>query len=201
MRYTPEHKQRTHDRILKAAAKEIRTEGPHRVALTKVMTKVGLTHGGFYAHFASKDELVAAAIRQMFDESYEKLIRETEARPPGEALYRYLDFYLSTWHRETRTAGCPLPFLSTDAPRLSKAARGQVVKEAERLTAILARKIEGLGLPYPEEEARAVLAQLVGAISLARAEPDKARSEAILAASRGSLLRRLGLSEFQEDAK
>ena len=84
MRYDNEHKQQTRTRVLQAAAKAIRADGPHRVGIASVMADAGLTHGGFYAHFASKDELVAAAIGQMFDESRQRLLRETDQRAPAE---------------------------------------------------------------------------------------------------------------------
>jgi len=102
MRYDAEHKQKTREKVLKAAAKAIRADGPHRVGVADVMSKAGLTHGGFYAHFTSKDDLIAAAIEQMFDESRIRMARETEDKPPREALRSYIDFYLSSGHRDAR---------------------------------------------------------------------------------------------------
>ena len=66
MRYDAEHKQRTRERVLKEAAKAIRRDGPHKVSVAAVMAKAGLTHGGFYAHFGSRDELIAEGVAQMF---------------------------------------------------------------------------------------------------------------------------------------
>ena len=80
MRYDSEHKERTRARVVKEAAKAIRAEGPHRVGVAGVMAKAGLTHGGFYAHFASKDDLVGAAMSQMFDEASVKFDRQTAGR-------------------------------------------------------------------------------------------------------------------------
>src|SRR5580692_7828040 len=107
MRYDSEHKERTRGRVLKEAAKAIRAEGPHRIGVAGIMANAGLTHGGFYAHFASKDDLVVAAIGQMFDEGAERVERETAGRSPAEGLAAYIDFYLSKDHRDARTTGCP----------------------------------------------------------------------------------------------
>src|SRR5262245_32338766 len=116
MRYDAEHKQKTRERVLKVAARAIRAQGPHKVGVAAVMAKAGLTHGGFYAHFDSKDALVAAAIGQMFEEGSLRFVSETEGRTPRAALAAYIDFYLSDAHRDARRSGCPLPFLSADLP-------------------------------------------------------------------------------------
>src|SRR5215468_4294771 len=123
MRYDTEHKQRTYERVVKAAARTIRAKGPDRVAVAEVMAEVGLTHGGFYAHFASKDDLVAAAIGQMFEESRARLLLETENRTPRDGLASYIDFYLSAKHRDARSSSCPVAALVSDLPRMSDKAR------------------------------------------------------------------------------
>jgi TetR/AcrR family transcriptional repressor of nem operon len=193
MRYGAEHKEQTRARVLKAAARAIRTEGPHRIAVAGVMAKVGLTHGGFYAHFKSKDDLVAASIGQMFEDSSERAQRETNGFEPAVGLSRYIDFYLSRAHRDARGAGCPLPYLSADAPRLDPASRAMFAAGVARLTGRLAGLIEQAGLPDAETLAASVLAELVGALGLARADPDPARADAILERSRAALKARLGL--------
>src|ERR1700687_6158243 len=114
MRYDDDQKQRTHARVLTAAARAIRGQGPDRMAVAGVMAKAGLTHGGFYAHFASKDDLVVAAMSQTFDEASAKFDRLTAGKPPAAALRAYIDFYLSKQHRNARDTGCPLPSLSAD---------------------------------------------------------------------------------------
>ena len=86
MRYDTDHKARTRERILTEAAKAIRASGPQVVSVGGLMKKAGLTHGGFYAHFGSKDELVAEAIGQMFGGPYSNFAALTEGKPPAEAL-------------------------------------------------------------------------------------------------------------------
>jgi TetR/AcrR family transcriptional repressor of nem operon len=193
MRYDTEHKLKTHTKVLQAAAKAIRTDGPHRVAVAGVMADAGLTHGGFYAHFASKDELVAAAIEHMFDEARARVQHETDGRGHADGLAAYIDFYLSKKHRDTRGAGCPMAALASDLPRLDKAVREQFAAGARRLTITLGEKLAALGHSNFNAEAHSMVAELIGALSLARIEPDSNRSDAILNASRRELKQRLGL--------
>jgi TetR/AcrR family transcriptional repressor of nem operon len=193
MRYDTEHKQKTRAMVLQAAAKSIRADGPDRVAVAGVMAEAGLTHGGFYAHFKSKDELIAAAIGQMFEDARARVEHETAGRGPAEGLVAYIDFYLSKRHRDARGQGCPRAALSSDLPRLAEPARGEFAAGVQEITASLGERLDALGHADAEAEARSVLAELIGALSLARVEPDAKRSEAILAASRSQLKRRLGL--------
>ncbi len=193
MRYDSEHKQKTRDRVLKAAGQAIRAQGPHRVAVAEVMAKAGLTHGGFYAHFKSKDELVAVAIDSMFEDSRKVLADFAANAGPADALSAYIDSYLSRRHRDTRKAGCPIPFLSADVPRLPEPARARFAAGAASLARDLAAVLAHAGRAYPDSEANSVMAELVGALTLARSEPDAARSDAILENSRTMLKRRLGL--------
>ncbi|MBV9510221.1 MAG: TetR/AcrR family transcriptional regulator [Caulobacteraceae bacterium] len=193
MRYDAEHKRKTRERVLHEAGKAIRREGPHQIGVAGVMAQAGLTHGGFYAHFKSKDDMVVAAIAQMFAEGLERLAEDVRAHPPAEALSRYFDFYLSQRHRDTRIAGCPLPFLAADAPRLPPAAREAFAAGVEALRTALAEPIARLGRPDPEGEAASVLSELAGALALARAEAGLERSDAFLRRSRLALQHRLGL--------
>lgn len=193
MRYDTEHKQQTRGKVLQAAARAIRDEGPLRVGVAGVMAEAGLTHGGFYAHFASKDELIAAAIGQMFDESRRQVQHEMDARGPAEGLIAYINFYLSRRHRDARGAGCPMAALASDLPRLDDAARTRFAAGVQELVAIIAGKLAALGHADSTMLAHSTVAELIGALSLARIETDAQRSEAILVASRRQLKRRLGL--------
>ena len=88
MRYDAEHKQKTRERVVQEAAREIRAQGPHRVGVAGIMAKAGLTHGGFYAHFASKDDLVLAAMEQMFRDGQKRVQTEMRDLPPACAAVR-----------------------------------------------------------------------------------------------------------------
>lgn len=193
MRYDAEHKQRTRARVLKAAAAAIRAQGPERVSVAAVMAQAGLTHGGFYAHFASKDDLLVAAIDQMFDETLVQIEELAGGLAPGEGLARYIGFYLSALHRDQMAQGCPLPTLSADLPRLTPEARAAFERGAARVTTAIASRLEALGHAEPGLLAVSVLSELVGAMVLARSIADGERSLAILRASRHGLRGRLNL--------
>lgn len=193
MRYDAEHKQKTREKVLDAAAEAIRLEGPHKVGVAGVMAKAGLTHGGFYAHFDSKDDLVACAIGHMFDKSAQRRLDSYKDRPPAEALAAYLDFYLSEGHRDARNAGCVMPALAADLPRLPKPSQQAFAAGVQRLTGRIADLIAAAGQANAEDLASSMVAEMVGALSLARAEPDRARSNLMLERSRRILKQRLNL--------
>jgi TetR/AcrR family transcriptional repressor of nem operon len=193
MRYDAEHKQKTRSKVLEVAAKAIRQDGPDRIGVAGVMAEAGLTHGGFYAHFKSKDELVTAAIEQMFEESRARLKHEMDGHAPAQGLANYIDFYLSKKHRDARASGCPMAALASDLPRLPEQTRALFADGARRLTDAMAERFTALGYGDPQTLARSTVSELVGALSLARVETDAKRSDAILADSRHLLKQRLGL--------
>lgn len=193
MRYDAEHKQKTRSKVLEVAAKAIRQDGPDRIGVAGVMAEAGLTHGGFYAHFKSKDDLVTAAIEQMFEESRARLKHEMEGHAPAQGLANYIDFYLSKKHRDARASGCPMAALASDLPRLPEQTRALFADGARRLTDAMAERFTALGYSDPQTLARSTVSELVGALSLARVETDAKRSDAILADSRHLLKQRLGL--------
>lgn len=195
MRYDSAHKEKTRRRVLLAAARAIRLEGPHRIGVAAVMAKAGLTHGGFYAHFESKDDLIASAIGQMFDEAAQRLASSVDEQSPAAALRTYIDFYLSPAHRDAVATGCPIPVLVPELRRIARPARQQFSNGVSRLTVVIADQLRELGRDQPEADASSMMAELIGALSLARAEPDPQRSATILEVSRRSLISRLGLAE------
>jgi TetR/AcrR family transcriptional repressor of nem operon len=198
MRYDAEHKQRSRERVIAEAAKAIRVEGIPAVSVAGVMGAAGLTHGAFYAHFESRDALLLAGVQRMFEEGRARILAETgRGGSPKAALTSYIGFYLSRSHRDSRTTGCPLPFLAAEAPRLNEALREEYAQGVRGLTGAITDLLRSMDHPEPDTTAASVLAEMVGAVSLARAEPDADRSYAILTASRASLRARLGLEDLQ----
>ena len=197
MRYSSDHKAETRERVLKEAANEIRAKGPDNVAVSGIMARAGLTHGGFYAHFPSKDALVKEAIGTMFADARARSDKIDADGDPRAALRAYIDFYLSPAHRDRRDRGCPLPTLSGDFARARPETRDRfgagVVGIATRLAAPLAK----LGYADPDAEAHALLAQLVGGVALSRAVGDAALSDALLADTHASIVARYGLETAQ----
>jgi TetR/AcrR family transcriptional repressor of nem operon len=194
VRYSNEHKAETRQRVLKEAAREIRAKGPDGVGVAGVMARAGLTHGGFYAHFESKDALVAEAIGTMFDGA-RKRAGQLDGDDPHAALRAYVDFYLSAAHRDSREHGCPLPALSGDFARAEVPVRERFGAGVAGLTGRLAAVLVRIGCPNPDGEATALIAQLVGAVALARSVGDAAQSDAILARTRDAVIARYGLEE------
>ncbi|MGO4261922.1 TetR/AcrR family transcriptional regulator [Lysobacter sp. TAB13] len=194
MRYDSEHKLKTRERVLAAAAEAIRSQGPHRIGVAAVMSEAGLTHGGFYAHFASKDELVTAAIDHMFIDARGRFEKYAPSdKPAAEALRGYIDFYLSTRHRDAMGKGCPVAALAADVPRLCQASRERFSQGVTALSEHIAAPLAQLGHADAGALARSVLAELLGTLAMARSEPDPVRSDSILADARVLIKRRLGL--------
>lgn len=195
MRYDADHKDRTRKRLLAEAAQALRSEGPERVGVAALMARLGLTHGGFYAHFKSKDDLVAQAIDETFAETFVGIEQMIAGRTPAEALTRYVDFYLSDKHFGAPGQGCALPALSTDVSRLGRPARQRFAAGMQRLTELIAGLLRGLG--YDEapatELAISALAEMAGAIAIARAMDTPQQAEEIRASCRASVKQRLGL--------
>jgi len=193
MRYDAEHKARTRERVLKEAAAAIRADGPERVGVADVMGRAGLTHGGFYAHFKSKDDLITQAIGYMFDERYARFLDRVTTTDPQAALSQFVDWYLSIDHCRAPETGCPLPGLVASLPRLPGAAQERFVLGARRLTEGLATLLDRSKCEDAGRLAQSAIAELIGALSLARATPDCDQAARVLDASRISIKQRLGV--------
>src|SRR5580765_8284511 len=110
-------KEQTRERILRAAARAIRKHGYEGVGVAEVMKEAGLTHGGFYAHFESRDALLAAAAEQAGAESNEKLSRAVASANPGQELTALVDAYLSDRHAAAPEEGCAIAAAGSEVPR------------------------------------------------------------------------------------
>ncbi len=193
MRYDAEHRGKTREKILKEAASAIRARGPEGVGVAALMKQAGLTHGGFYAHFGSKDELVSEAIDVMFDEARQRFDRALAQIDPRAALGNYVDFYLSPLHRDARGRGCPVAALSGDMARLEPDARARFSRGITGLSGALGDALERLGIADPRRAGRSMLSELVGALLLSRTVADPAEADAILADSAASIRARYQL--------
>jgi TetR/AcrR family transcriptional regulator, transcriptional repressor for nem operon len=124
MRYSDSHKRETRDRVVGAAARALRLHGPEGVGVNKIMALAGLTHGGFYAHFASRDALIAEAIGAVFEDVEGKFFdRAPIGTDPCVELNEIINGYVSPKHRDLREQGCPLPILSADMARMEPQSR------------------------------------------------------------------------------
>ena len=194
MRYPDSHKDETRAKVVKAAAAAVRAKGPDGVGVAEIMKEVGLTHGGFYAHFPSKEALVAAAIEEAFGQSRRRFARMTEGMSSNEALTAFVDAYVSADHRNNPQRGCPISTLSNDLPR-----QGPLVRTAfDTGVANLIARLEGW-LPEQEPSARrslasSLMAEMAGAVALARAVSDETLAEQLLDASRARIKARARLT-------
>ena len=193
MRYDAEHRGKTREKILKEAATAIRARGPEGVGVAALMKQAGLTHGGFYAHFGSKDALVAEAIGVMFEEARNRFDWTLAEADPRAALDKYVGFYLSPVHRDARGRGCPIAALSGDMARLEPAARERFAKGSTALAQRLGEALARHGIANAPAAGRSMLAELVGALLLSRTVTDPAESDAILADSAAAIRTRYRL--------
>jgi TetR/AcrR family transcriptional repressor of nem operon len=197
-RITKEDKARNRENILEAAGRMFRSRGIDAVGIAELMQEAGLTHGGFYNHFASKDDLAAAVCGASFAASLGLLARTIEDGPDqaGSPLQRVIAGYLSTAHRDAEDGGCPSAALVTEAGRLSETVQSAYADGVEGyltgFTAELRREAGENGPDRGEARRRAIrlLSEMVGALMLARAvrhvQPEL--SDEILQASRSHAL-------------
>lgn len=191
MRYQDAHKGETRTRILEAAAERVREKGPAGVSVAQIMADAGLTHGGFYVHFTSKDDLLAATMDQMFADVVERFWGPLESAKHDRALIRYVEAYLSSEHRDEPGRGCPIAALTSQLPHLHPAARARFDAGVKGLLATLARRLEHLGLEAPEAFAQGMLVEMAGALGIARAVSDPDLSDRLLAGARARITERL----------
>jgi TetR/AcrR family transcriptional repressor of nem operon len=187
------HKERTRARILDEAAQAMREHGHAGIGVASLMKRAGLTHGGFYAHFSDRNDLVAAAIDRMFEDSASMLARHLEQDDARGGLASLIDYYLSDSHRERVAKGCPIAALGSEAGRLPSAARERFEAGLERFQAAISKALRNLGFSDPDEQASSTVAEMVGALMLARATRDARTAGLMLAHSRERLKQRLGL--------
>ena len=179
-------KEQTRERILRAAARAIRKHGYEGVGVADVMKEAGLTHGGFYAHFASRDALLAAAAEQAGLESAEALSRALAKAKPGEELLGLVDTYLADSHvtAAEHGLGCAIAAAGSEVPRQSPDVRRAVNRRIKDLVGLVERQFPDWGKQAAHEKAMAIVATLVGALMLARAVDDPQLSKAIRKSAR-----------------
>lgn len=195
-RYEKGHKADTHRRGVEIAARRFRSDGIDGVGVASLMADAGLTHGGFYAHFASKEALVKEALIAAVASS--SALAQDEAAAPFD-LRAYIDSYLSPVHRDKAATGCALAALAPEIARRPRATRTAFGKTARRLVERIASGLPDGGSPDERlGAAYGVFAQLMGALQLARLVLDKDLSDELLAVGRANALRLAGLDSQDE---
>src|SRR5262245_3459340 len=187
MRYPAEHKVSTRRRIVRGAAAALRARGLAGVGVADLMREAGLTHGGFYAHFASKDALVAEAIDSAAEQSVRSLRRVVKQAGTCSALEAIVGAYLSAAHRDGPERGCAIATLGAELAREPPAARRALSVQIEGLLRLLAAHVPDRRGVSRRRQAMAILSSLVGALMLSRVVDVHETSEEILAATRRHL--------------
>ncbi|WP_081933628.1 TetR/AcrR family transcriptional regulator [Massilia sp. 9096] len=179
MRYSSNHKAETRQRIIDEASRRLRSDGIDGTGLVPLMKALGLTHGGFYAHFESKDALVQAALEFAAGQSLDKW--QGPDAPADVAIL--IDRYLSPRHRDNPGDGCPLPTLSAEL-----GIRGRPSPTSDMLVEQMSARLAEVEVrAAPADQGLVALAMLVGALTLARAVADGDTSQHILDAARAAL--------------
>jgi TetR/AcrR family transcriptional repressor of nem operon len=190
MRYGSEQREKTHESLVEAAATLVRRDGPDKISVAELMKSVGLTHGGFYYHFSSREDMIARAIERAFASTQERLDAICADSSPADAVRQYVERYLSPAHRDNRGTGCPIATLTTHVALLGDDARNAYEQGAARLTTRLAGMLEQIGHTDAGALAFSVLCEMSGALAMSRVIVDQARSDEVLRISRLNVLAR-----------
>jgi AcrR family transcriptional regulator len=181
MRYSEDHKAQTHQRIIDEAARRFRRDGVGATGLQPLMKALGLTHGGFYAHFKSKDELVETALRSTAEQLKEST---AEIFAGADPLPHFIARYLSTSHRGNPEEGCPLPTVSAELGQ-----RGQPSPITDEVVSERLSMIEAcLDGEHAAERSMLMLSAMVGALLLSRSVSDPQLSDRLLETTRRLLI-------------
>jgi TetR/AcrR family transcriptional regulator, transcriptional repressor for nem operon len=182
MRVTQLKKDNGHRRIVDGASRLLRKNGVRDTSVANAMQEAGMTHGGFYRHFQTKDDLVIEALRQAFDEFVLPLEQRQHVEPPEAVAAEYKALYLSEQHVDNPDQGCPMPALGSDIARATNAVKSEFGAGVQRLIAALACTKQG----QPDERCAAAtreIAMFAGAVLIARASDPKT-ARAVLEACR-----------------
>ena len=194
MRYAADQKEQTRKLIVAKAANSLRLHGADGIGIAGIMEDAGLTHGGFYAHFASKDALIAEACRAALQETSARLDAEMTDMPRYTALATFIEWYVSARHRDRMDRGCVFTTLATDLARRGPETRTVIDEAHARLVTRLAALLTKGPVGQRRVLAEGLLAEMVGAVILARAMADRGASDTLLGSARRRLLRRAGVS-------
>lgn len=182
-RATLSRKEATHERIVEAAARAIRRSGYGGTGVADIMKDAGLTHGGFYAHFASREAMLAEAADRAGAESVAAMQRIAAEVPQEQALPAILQAYLSKAHVESVESGCATAALCSEMPRQAPEVRRAATRRIKETIDLLARQSPHWGQAGAHEHALVTVATMVGALVLARAVDDHKLSDALRAAA------------------
>ena len=190
MRYSREHKQETHDRIVKKASVRLREKGAHGIGVADLMKEAGLTHGGFYAHFDSREALVIEAFAYAMDRAMDNWRKASDQVAPEKQLTQIVETYLSALHRDNPGHGCSIPALGAEIARESPKTRKAFAAKLEQMIDMMADQVLEVPRKGARKQAVAALATMMGTLVLSRIAGSGELSDEILAAGREAVLGR-----------
>jgi len=190
MRYSREHKFQTHARIVKKASVKLREKGAHGIGVADLMKDAGLTHGGFYAHFDSREALVIEAFTHAMDRSTERWRKITAETPAKKRLSKIVNTYLAPVHRDDLGHGCAVPALAAEIAREGAKTRRVFSGRMEQMIDMLADQFHGLPRAAARKQAVAALATMMGSLVMARIAGSGEFSDEILKSGREAVLGR-----------
>lgn len=180
-------KEASHERIVQAAARAIRRSGYDGTGVADIMKEAGLTHGAFYAHFESREAMLAEAADRAGAESNAFAASVAAAVPAEKSLQALMQVYLSKAHVAGIETGCPVSALGSEMPRQSPEVRRAATRRIKEMIDLVARQSPDWGRPGAHERALVTVATLVGTLMLARAVDDPALSDSLCGATLKSL--------------
>lgn len=182
-RFVQSRKEASHERILQAATRAIRRSGYAGTGVADIMREAGLTHGGFYAHFDSREAMLTEAADRAGAETVTLLEQFATAAPPKDAYRTLLKTYLSRAHVERAETGCPVAALGSEMPRQAPEVRHAATRRIKDMIDLVARYASDRSEPEGRRKALATTATMIGALILARAVDDRQLGDDVLAAA------------------
>lgn len=182
MRYPAHHKQKQRERIVQSASRHFR-RGGRQVAIADLMGKLNMTHGGFYRHFASKEELFAEAVAHGFEEIRAKL-GGVAAQQPGQELKAMIEGYLSLEHCANPAEGCPVAALGPEIARQPRSVRAKIDRAMRDHFKKVAKLLPGATENERERNTLVLFSGMAGALSMARSVADADLRQTILQGAR-----------------
>ncbi len=180
-------KEASHERIVDVAARAIRHSGYDGTGVADIMKEAGLTHGAFYAHFASREAMLVEAADRAGAEASAEALSVVAAVPPEQSLQSLIHAYLSKEHLQGIASGCPISALGTEVPRQSPAVRRAATRRIKEMIDLVTRQLPDWEQPSAHERALVTVSTMVGTLILARAVDESALSEALCDAALKSL--------------
>jgi len=184
MRYSPEHKAQNHENILSVAARSFREHGGDSSGIGTVMKRVGLTKGGFYRHFKSKDDLFVEAVARAFDEMGNGMVEVAKSAPEGQALRAIIEHYLSARHASSRGTGCVLSALGPELARKPADVRRRIEASLEAYRERLLPFMPGQTREEKQAKFRLLFPSMAGVLMMARVTSVPQRRDQMLMEAR-----------------